>query len=86
MFTSSPFVRFERYQRNRGSGAWLLLAPGLFLTLMAIAILLWPELLAYMVAGVLLFAGLTLLAWGWTLRKVTSQRQQPATYVEYRVS
>ena len=85
MFTSSPFVRFERYQRNLGSGAWLLMGPGLFLTLMAMAILLWPELLAYMVAGVLLFAGLTLLTWGWTMRKATRRQQQPASYVEYRV-
>lgn len=86
MFTSSPFVRFERYQRNLGGGAWLLMGPGLFLTLMAVAILLWPELLAYLVAGVLLFAGLTLLTWGWTMRQVTRRRPQPTTYVEYRVS
>lgn len=84
MFTSSPFVHFERYQRNMG-GAWLLMAPGFFLTLMAIAILLWPELLAYLVASVLLFAGLTLLTWGWTMRQVTRRRPQPTSYVEYRV-
>lgn len=86
MFTSSPFVRFERYQRNIAGGAWFLIGPGLFLTLMAVAILLWPELLAYMVAGVLLFAGLTLLAWGLTMRQVTRRRQPASTYVEYRVS
>jgi hypothetical protein len=39
------------------------------LTLVALAILVWPELLAYMVASVLLFAGVTLLAWGWRLRR-----------------
>lgn len=82
MFTSSPFAR---YQRHFGDGAWLLIGPGLFLTLMAIAILLWPELLAYMVAGVLLFAGLTLLTWGWTMRQVTRRRAHPSSYVEYRV-
>ena len=67
------YVRFGSLGRNMGrnivGGAWwLLLAPGLLLTLMAIAILIWPELLAYMVASVILFAGLTLIGWSLTMR------------------
>ena len=34
---------------------------------LALAILLWPELLAYMVAMLLLFVGLVLVVWGWWL-------------------
>ncbi|MEZ4623036.1 MAG: hypothetical protein R2867_47095 [Caldilineaceae bacterium] len=49
--------------------AWLVMLPGIFLTIMALAILLWPELLAYMVAGVLLFGGISLISWGWTLHR-----------------
>ena len=68
MFTRSPmFMRFQGYGQqftgNVAGGAWwFLMTPGLALTLVALAILLiWPELLAYMVASVLLFAGVTLM-------------------------
>ena len=76
MFTRSPmFIRFQRYGQqftgNAAGGAWwLLMTPGLALTLVALAILVWPELLAYMVASVLLFAGLTLMLWSWRMRRV----------------
>jgi uncharacterized membrane protein len=75
MFSRSPlYLRIQRYGQqfsanNTGGAWWLLMAPGLALTLVALAILVWPELLAYMVASVLLFAGVTLLAWGWRLRR-----------------
>ena len=67
------FIRFgpigQNIGRAIGGGAWwLLLAPRLLLTLMALAILVWPELLAYMVASVILFAGLTLIGWSLTMR------------------
>ena len=76
MFTRSPmFIRFQRYGQqvtgNAAGGAWwLLMTPGLALTLVALAILVWPELLAYMVASVLLFAGVTLMLWSWRMRRV----------------
>jgi Flp pilus assembly protein TadB len=76
MFTHSPmFIRFQRYgQQFTGNAVggvwWLLMAPGVALTLLALAILVWPELLAYMVASVLLFAGVTLMAWSWRMRRV----------------
>lgn len=91
MFTSSPFGRSYQSQRNRGFSrptgmAWLLMAPGLFLTLMALAILVWPELLAYLVAGALLFAGLSLLTWGWTMQRAQRSAVSRTTYVEYDIS
>jgi hypothetical protein len=49
-------------------GWWLLMGPGLGLSLMAMAIFIWPALLAYMVASVFLVAGMTLVGWGWRLR------------------
>jgi hypothetical protein len=51
------------------------MAPGVVLTLVALAILVWPELLAYMVASVLLFAGVTLMLWSWRLRQATQRMQ-----------
>jgi O-antigen/teichoic acid export membrane protein len=71
MFTRSPiFVRIQNYgERFAGGAWWLMMAPGTGFVLMGLAILLWPELLAYMVAGVLLFIGVTLLAWSWRMRR-----------------
>lgn len=76
MFSSSPiFVQFSRYGRRAAGGAWwLVMAPGLLLMGMALAILVWPQLLAYMVASVILFVGLWLTVWGWSLRQ--AERRQ----------
>lgn len=93
MFMGSPFGEFTqgrrttnlRWRLGQSAGVgWLLMAPGLLLTLMALAILLWPELLAYMVAGAMLFGGLSLITWGWTMRRFTN-RQQRSTVVRYDV-
>lgn len=48
------------------------------------AILIWPELLAYMVAGVLIFVGLSLMAWAWSLRQAERRADQNA-YVQYKI-
>jgi uncharacterized membrane protein HdeD (DUF308 family) len=87
MFTASPvFVRFGSNGRHTANGGWwLVMMPGLLLTLTAIAILIWPELLAYMVASVLLFAGVSLSLWGWSLRQAEKQqRRERLIYYETR--
>jgi hypothetical protein len=87
MFTQSPmFFRFQKYGQQFSSNAlggawWLLMAPGIALTLVALAILVWPELLAYMVASVLLFAGVTLMAWSWRMRRVERRVHQDITTI-----
>jgi hypothetical protein len=87
MFSRSPvFMRMQRYGQqltnNATGGAWwLLMAPGLTLTLVALAILVWPELLAYMVASILLFAGVTLMAWSWRLRRAEQRMHQHITTI-----
>ena len=78
MFNRFPgFIRFRSYG-NRISGGtwWLVMAPGLALTLAALAILIWPELLAYMVATVMLFAGVSLTFWGWSMHQIEKRRTQ----------
>ena len=85
MFTSSQsFTTFQRQSRRLPGGWSLLMLPGLFLTLMALAILIWPELLAYMVAGVLLFAGISVMGWAWSLRQA-EQRAEQNPSVQYKI-
>lgn len=89
MFTGSPiFVQFrsygQRFVGGRANIAWpLAMGPGLLLTLMALAILFWPELLAYMVATAMLFAGVFLLIWGWSLRRAGEKIRNNGT-IYYR--
>lgn len=85
MFSSSQvFTTFQQRSRVLPGGWSLVMVPGLFLTLMAIAILLWPALLAYLVAGVLLFAGITLIGWSLALRQA-ARRTAQSTQVHYRI-
>ena len=81
----SPF--FVRFRSSRfaptGGVSWLWLMPGLSLILLAVAIILWPELLAYLVAGALLTVGLVLTAWGWAMRQTTRRQVRPPTYEVY---
>ncbi len=81
MFTGSPiFVRVQgASQRVMRGGSWFVILPGLILALMGLAILIWPELLAYMVATVLLFAGISITLWGWTLRQAERRRADTQT-------
>jgi len=77
------FVQFNRFgqrfgSRAGGSAGWLLMGPGLLLAAIGLAILIWPELLAYTVAGLLLFAGLTLAAWGWQMTQLQKRMRNRA--------
>ncbi len=73
MFSDFPkriYLRGYRVQglQNGTSGAWgLLMAPGVGLIGAALALLLWPELLAYVVASLLFCVGIMLTGWGWQL-------------------
>jgi hypothetical protein len=95
MFRGTPFfVNVNRYGQRFGIGGaagWLLMGPGLALAGFGLAILIWPELLAYLVAGLLLFAGLTLTAWGWQMKQAQQRMEKQARngynqvyYEEYR--
>lgn len=79
MFSGFRFVRFVGNRSQVPSSAWwLVMAPGLLLVFMALAILVWPELLAYMVAFAILFAGLALTVWGWSLRQLEKRMKRNA--------
>jgi cobalamin biosynthesis protein CobD/CbiB len=85
MFVHSPiFVRFRGYrQRVSGNAWWMVMVPGLALIFLSLAILIWPELLAYLVASVLLFVGFSLALWGWSMRQIDRrQRRQDTVYYE----
>ena len=71
MFNGSN-VRFHTFRSSAGGGlGGFLLIPGIMLIVTAVAILIWPELLAYLVAMVLLFAGIALTLWGLSMRRLT---------------
>ena len=85
MYTQTPFyVRFRSSRFAPPAGvSWLWLVPGLSLILLALAIVLWPELLAYLVAGAIMTAGIVLTAWGWAMRQSTRRQAQQAEYKIY---
>ena len=86
MFTNSPiFSRIRSTSRVAGGPWWLLMAPGVALIVMALAIMIWPQLLAYLVAAALLFAGVSLTAWGWSMRQIGKQVQHRESTVYYEV-
>ncbi len=81
MFNGSPiFVRMRTMGARAGGLGWLAMAPGLFLIAAALTILIWPQLLAYLVALVLLAAGVMLTSWGWAVRRAEKARRSDNVY------
>ena len=79
---SSVFMRFGGPGGRMGGGLWwMLMTPGLGLILFALAILIWPELLAYMVASALLMAGIFMVSWAWALRRAGKQMRKSGSSV-----
>lgn len=85
MFSGTPiFVRVRNGQwiQPGSMAAWLLMLPGMALIALALAILLWPQLLAYLVAGAILTAGIVLTGWGWGMRQA-ARRARRDGYLSY---
>jgi hypothetical protein len=78
-----PTGRYSSRFAPAAGASWLLMVPGISLILLALAIVLWPELLAYLVAGAILTAGLVLTAWGWAMRQATRRQAQQVEYKVY---
>lgn len=82
MFKSFPGFMYihgtnQRFTRNgTRSPWWLVMAPGLVLICIAVTMLIWPELLAYMVATVLLCIGTVLAVLGWRMRQIERHVRQ----------
>ena len=69
-----PTQGYDQHQTRhspRGRG-WGLMAPGFGLICAALAMVIWPELLAYFVASLLLCGGTVLLMVGWRMRQLHS--------------
>jgi uncharacterized membrane protein HdeD (DUF308 family) len=78
------FIRLQDYRQrfvghDAGGVWWMLMTPGLCLILVGLAILIWPELLAYTIAMGLLFVGVTLIIWGWRIRRAAQGLRQQMT-------
>ncbi|NPV09588.1 MAG: DUF3096 domain-containing protein [Anaerolineae bacterium] len=65
-YGSGPVARFSRDLRDL---SWLYLTQGASLVLLGILIVLFPELLAILVATFLIVVGVLTLATGWRLRR-----------------
>jgi peptidoglycan/LPS O-acetylase OafA/YrhL len=72
----------QPYTRHgtRGRG-WRLMVPGLGLICAALAMIIWPELLAYFVASLLLCGGTVLLMVGWRMRQREQSARRPMSSV-----
>src|SRR2546422_11674587 len=76
MFRGFPlFIHRQEYgQRQTRHGArgigWLAIAPGLGLICAALAMIIWPDLLAYFVASILLCVGTAFIVLGWRMRHI----------------
>jgi uncharacterized membrane protein HdeD (DUF308 family) len=78
-----PTQEYRQHQTRNGSRGlgWRLMVPGLCLICAALALVLWPALLAYVVASLLLCGGIVLIMLGWRMR----QLEQPARWHRPRV-
>jgi hypothetical protein len=82
MFRGFPiFIHMQEYdQRQTRHGAngigWLTMVPGLGLIGVALAMIIWPDLLAYFVASILLCAGIALTVLGWRMRHLAQDARQ----------
>ena len=67
-----PTQGYDQPQTRHGarSHGWGLMAPGLGLICAALAMIIWPELLAYFVAFLLLCGGTVLFVVGWRMRQL----------------
>lgn len=72
----------QRYTRDGArSREWGLMAPGFGLICAALAMIIWPELLAYFVASLLLCGGIVLLIVGWRMRQLEQPTRRPMSRV-----
>ncbi len=78
-------MRFQTMGTAGSSLGWMVMLPGLFLIAFAIAILIWPQLLAYLIAAVLLVAGISLSLWGWRLSRAARRQPSNGQTVYYEV-
>src|SRR5215475_6967874 len=67
-----PTQGYDQHQTRHGARGlgWRLMVPGLGLICAALAIIIWPELLAYFVASLLLCGGIVLFVVGWRMHRL----------------
>ncbi|MEM7537949.1 MAG: hypothetical protein AAF639_37610 [Chloroflexota bacterium] len=86
MFTSNgasfEFSSMPNFSEQQSSIGWLAIGPGLILTAFAVSIIIWPQLLAYLVGSMFLLAGLSLTLWGMSVNRSIRRRGKTATYYE----
>lgn len=56
---------------------WLVMLPGLVMVAFAIGVIVWPYLLAYVVATILLLLGTMMIVLGWQMRQLQHKSHSP---------
>ncbi len=83
---TATFMRFSGSAAQWASRSWLLVfLPGVIFIVTALAIFVWPRLLAYIVAGGLMTIGVLLIGWAMTMRRATRLKPQQPTVVNYEM-
>ena len=76
---------FERVISNLTAVWWLSLLPALSLIGFGVAILIWPELLAFLVATFLITTGTAIMAFAWRIRATTHRVEELKEQVRHQV-
>lgn len=76
---------FEGVISNLSAVWWLSFLPALALIASGVAILLWPELLAFLVASFLIMSGTTIMGFAWRVRATTQRVQKLKNQVKNQV-
>ena len=80
--TSFEFNSMPNFSEQQASLGWLAMVPGLIMTAFAVSIIVWPQLLAYLVGSLFLLAGVSLTLWGLSLNRASRKRGKTVTYYE----
>lgn len=77
---------FEQVISNLSAVWWLSFLPALTLIALGVAILVWPELLAFFVASFLIMSGTTIMGFAWRVRATTKRVEKLKNQVKNKVT
>ncbi len=75
---------FEQVIPNFSAVWWLAMLPALVLMTLGVAILVWPELLAFLVASFFIVSGTTMMGFAWRIRATAKRVEKLNNQVKNR--
>lgn len=76
---------FEQVISSLSAVWWLSMLPALTLITLGVSILVWPELLAFFVASLLIMSGVTIMGFAWRIRAATQRVEKLKNQVQDQV-